>query len=200
MRRVEDIMQALWGTRVSDLNQKIYGQINEWRERPLVGESPYVYLDGLWLKRSWGGEVKNISVLVSCGCLTPVLLRCKYRNIQWTQRDLRDVLSVVDQVIHQSWQCDFFVFGFRQIQKKVIRGLRVVPASHLNTIGNRKEWRKSGCRSYDACQSFVKLIFDTIDSGIKDPSLLTAVAGYCRFSIHMSTINKRNRLCSMQHK
>jgi len=40
VRRVEDIMQALWGTRVSDLNQKIYGQINEWRERPLVGESP----------------------------------------------------------------------------------------------------------------------------------------------------------------
>jgi transposase-like protein len=23
---------------VSDLNQKIYGKINEWRERPLVGD------------------------------------------------------------------------------------------------------------------------------------------------------------------
>jgi len=65
VRRVEDITQALWGTRVSastvsDLNQKIYGKINEWRERPLVGEFPYVFLDGLWLKRSWGGEVKNV--------------------------------------------------------------------------------------------------------------------------------------------
>jgi transposase-like protein len=57
VRRVEDITQALWGTRVSastvsDLNQKIYGKINEWRERSLVGEFPYVFLDGLWLKRT----------------------------------------------------------------------------------------------------------------------------------------------------
>jgi transposase-like protein len=72
VRRVEDITQALWGTRVSastvsDLNQKIYGKINEWRERPLVGDFPYVFLDGIWLKRSWGGEVKNVSVLVAIG-------------------------------------------------------------------------------------------------------------------------------------
>jgi len=72
VRRVEDITQALWGTwvsasTVSDLNQKIYGKINEWRERPLVGDFPYVFLDGLWLKRSWGGEVKNVSVLVAIG-------------------------------------------------------------------------------------------------------------------------------------
>lgn len=72
VRRVEDITQALWGTRVSastvsDLNQKIYTQIEEWRQQPLVGEFPYVFLDGLWLKRSWGGEVKNVSVLVAVG-------------------------------------------------------------------------------------------------------------------------------------
>ena len=72
VRRVEDITQALWGTRVSastvsELNQKIYGKIEEWRQQPLVGEFPYVFLDGLWLKRSWGGEVKNVSVLVAIG-------------------------------------------------------------------------------------------------------------------------------------
>lgn len=72
VRRVEDITHALWGTRVSastvsELNQKIYGKIDEWRERPLVGDFPYVFLDGLWLKRSWGGEVKNVSVLVAIG-------------------------------------------------------------------------------------------------------------------------------------
>jgi len=57
VRRVEDITEALWGTRVSPstvsgLNQKIAGQIEEWRDRPIQGEHPYVYLDGLWLKRS----------------------------------------------------------------------------------------------------------------------------------------------------
>lgn len=72
VRRVEDITQALWGTRVSastvsDLNQRIYKQIEEWRQQPLVGEFPYVFLDGIWLKRSWGGEVKNVSVLVAIG-------------------------------------------------------------------------------------------------------------------------------------
>jgi len=72
VRRVEDITEALWGTRVSpatvsELNQKIYATIEEWRQRPLLLKYPYVYLDGLWLKRSWGGEVKNVSVLAALG-------------------------------------------------------------------------------------------------------------------------------------
>ena len=72
VRRVEDITQALWGTRVSpstvsELNQKIAVQIEEWRNRPITGEHAYVFLDGIWLKRSWGGEVKNVSILVAIG-------------------------------------------------------------------------------------------------------------------------------------
>jgi putative transposase len=72
VRRVEDITEALWGTRVSpstvsELNQKIYAQIEAWRNRPIEGEHAYVYLDGIWLKRSWGGEVKNVAVLVAVG-------------------------------------------------------------------------------------------------------------------------------------
>lgn len=72
VRRVEDITEALWGTRVSSgtvskLNQKIYGHIEAWRSRPIVGHYPYVYLDGIVLKRAWAGEVRNISVLVSIG-------------------------------------------------------------------------------------------------------------------------------------
>ena len=72
VRRVEDVTQALWGTRVSpqtvsNLNKKIYGRIDEWRIRKLENSYSYVYLDGIWLKRSWGGEVKNVSVLVALG-------------------------------------------------------------------------------------------------------------------------------------
>jgi putative transposase len=72
MRRVEDITEALWGSRVSastvsGLAQKVYGQIEAWRNRRIEGEHAYVYLDGLWLKRSWGGEVKNVAVLVAIG-------------------------------------------------------------------------------------------------------------------------------------
>src|SRR3712207_3092198 len=72
VRRVEDITEALWGTRVSPgtvsrLNRKIYAQIEAWRNRPIAGAHPYVYLDGVVLKRSWAGEVRNVSLLVAIG-------------------------------------------------------------------------------------------------------------------------------------
>ena len=70
VRRVEDITEALWGTRVSpgtvsNLNRKIYQQIDAWRSRPIAGAHPYLYLDGIVLKRSWAGEVRNVSLLVA---------------------------------------------------------------------------------------------------------------------------------------
>ncbi|MEZ5489626.1 MAG: IS256 family transposase [Gammaproteobacteria bacterium] len=72
VRRVEDITEALWGTRVSsgtvsNLNKKVYKHIERWRSQPLEGDFAYVYLDGIVLKRSWGGEVKNVSVLAAIG-------------------------------------------------------------------------------------------------------------------------------------
>ena len=72
VRRVEDITEALWGAGVSagtisNLNKKIYGSIEEWRNRPLEAEYPYIYMDGIWLKRSWGGTVENVSILVAVG-------------------------------------------------------------------------------------------------------------------------------------
>lgn len=72
VRRVEDITEALWGTKVSSgtvsrLNSKIYETIEKWRMSPIEGQHPYVYLDGISMKRSWSGEVKNVSILVAIG-------------------------------------------------------------------------------------------------------------------------------------
>ena len=73
VRRVEDITEALWGTKVSpgtisNLNKKAYENIEKWRNRPLSGGSyPYVYVDGIFLKRCWGGEFENVSILVAIG-------------------------------------------------------------------------------------------------------------------------------------
>jgi Transposase, Mutator family len=55
VRRVEDITEALWGTRVSpstvsNLNKKIYAKIEAWRDRRIEGEHPYLYLDGIVMK------------------------------------------------------------------------------------------------------------------------------------------------------
>ena len=71
VRRVDDITEALWGSKVSpstisELNKKAYVHIEEWRNRPLQGgRYPYVYVDGIYLKRNWGGEYENVSILVA---------------------------------------------------------------------------------------------------------------------------------------
>ncbi|RFZ79068.1 IS256 family transposase [Lacrimispora amygdalina] len=72
VRRVEDITEALWGTKVSpgtisNLNKKAYEHIEAWRSRKLTGSYPYVFVDGVYLKRSWGGEIQNVSILVAIG-------------------------------------------------------------------------------------------------------------------------------------
>ncbi len=71
VRRVEDITEALWGSRVSpstisELNKKAYVHIENWRNRPLQGgRYPYVYVDGIYLRRNWGGEYENVAILVA---------------------------------------------------------------------------------------------------------------------------------------
>jgi putative transposase len=115
VRRVEDITEALWGTRVSpstvsELNQKIAGQIEAWRNQQIEGEHAYVFLDGIWLKRSWGGEVKNVSVLVAIG----------------VNRDgFREVLGVAEGTKEDkaSWQ------GFlRYLKDRGLKGVRLIIA------------------------------------------------------------------------
>ena len=68
VRRAEDITEALWGTKVSpstisELNKKAYVHIEDWRNRPLQGgKYPYVYVDGIYLRRNWGGEHENVAI------------------------------------------------------------------------------------------------------------------------------------------
>lgn len=71
-RQVDDVSQLLWGDRMpsqtlSDKLKKVYADIDEWRGRPLGQEYPYVFMDGVWHKRCWGGSVENVSVLVAIG-------------------------------------------------------------------------------------------------------------------------------------
>ena len=71
-RRIEDVSEILWGAgvsagTVSNLNEKAYKSVEEWRSRPLAGEYPYVFIDGIYLKRSWGGSYENVSILVAIG-------------------------------------------------------------------------------------------------------------------------------------
>ena len=71
-RRIEDVSEILWGAgvsagTVSNLNDKAFKAVEEWRCRPLACEYPYVYVDGIYLKRSWGGSYENVAVMVAIG-------------------------------------------------------------------------------------------------------------------------------------
>ena len=100
VRRVEDITEALWGTKVSpgtisNLNKKAYEHIEKWRNRPLKDDYPYIYVDGIFLKRCWGEEYENVSILVAIGVSSD-----GYREIIGAAEGLKEDL--------ESWK-SFFV-------------------------------------------------------------------------------------------
>ncbi len=71
-RRIEDVSEILWGSSVSagtvsNLNDKAFEAIERWRSRPLEHAYPYVFVDGIYLKRSWGGSFENVAVMVAIG-------------------------------------------------------------------------------------------------------------------------------------
>ncbi len=113
VRRVEDITEALWGTRVSpstvsELNQKIYARIHEWRNRPIEKEHPYVYLDGVWLSREFGGEVRPVAVLVAIGV---------------NADGFREIVGVAEGAKEdtESWRA-----FLRQLKARGLRGVRLL--------------------------------------------------------------------------
>ena len=113
VRRVEDITEALWGSRVSpgtisNLNQKAYENIEKWRSRPLTGEYAYLYVDGVYLKRSWGGEIQNVSVLVAIGV---------------NQDGYREILGAAEGMKEdrESWR-NFFLW----LKERGLSGVRLV--------------------------------------------------------------------------
>ena len=71
-RRIEDVSEILWGSSVSaatvsNLNEKAFEAVEEWRNRPLERAHPYACVDGIYLKRSWGGSHENVAVMVAIG-------------------------------------------------------------------------------------------------------------------------------------
>lgn len=114
-RRVEDITQLLWNAKlsagtVSRMNVKVYEQIEAWRNRALEGKYPYVYLDGIYLKRNWGGEYENVAVLIAMAV---------------NQRGKREVLGAVEGMKEdkESW------LGFlRHLKERGLAGTQLFVA------------------------------------------------------------------------
>ena len=112
-RQVDDISQLLWGDRMpsqtlSDKLKKVYEDIDSWRTRPLESEYPYVFMDGVWHKRSWGGHVENVSVLVAIGV---------------DSEDHREVIGVAEGMKEDGDSWEQFVRGMIE---RGLKGVRLV--------------------------------------------------------------------------
>ena len=158
VRRVEDITEALWGARVSpatisELNKKAYVHIEDWRNRPLQGgKYPYVYVDGIYLRRNWGGEYENVSILVAIG-----VNEDGYREVlgaaegmkedkaswvgffQWLKsRGLDGVQLIVGDKCLGMLEAVYEVFSTAKYQRCVVHFYRnvfsVVPRSKIKTV------------------------------------------------------------------
>lgn len=71
-RRIEGVSEILRGAGVSagtmpNPNEKALESVDAWRTRPLSGGYPYLLVDGVYLKRSWGGSYENVAVMVAIG-------------------------------------------------------------------------------------------------------------------------------------
>ncbi len=71
-RGIEDASEVLWGSSVSaatvsNLNEKAFASVEERSDRPLERACPYACVDGIYLKRSWGGSCENVAVMVAIG-------------------------------------------------------------------------------------------------------------------------------------
>ena len=114
VRRVEDITEALWGTKVSpgtisNLNKKAYENIEKWRNRPLSSQAyTYVYVDGIFLKRCWGEEFENVYILIAIGVTDD-----GYREILGAAEGLKEDL--------ESWK-EFFVW----LKSRGLSGVKLV--------------------------------------------------------------------------
>ena len=114
VRRVEDITEALWGTKVSpgtisELNKKAYARIEVWRSRPLRGKKySYVYVDGIYLCCNWGGEYENVAILVA---------------ISVNQDGFREVIGAADGMKEDksSW-----VNFFQWLREKGLNGVKLI--------------------------------------------------------------------------
>lgn len=130
-RQVDDISRLLWGERMpsqtlSDKLKRVYEDIDQWRNRPLAAHSyPYLFVDGVWHKRTWGGSVENVSVLVAIGV---------------DDTGHREVVGVAEGMKEDKASWEQFV---RSMIERGLRGVRLV-------VGDRCAGLVSTVNSMDA--------------------------------------------------
>lgn len=122
-RRIQELTEALCDLRRSPsaqsrLNQRISEGLRQWRERPIVGQYPYLYLDGVVISMRWGQSVEKLAVLFAVGV---------------SEEGYREVLGVFPGYIESedSWR-EFL----RSLVARELTGVRLVVSD--NHVGIKK--------------------------------------------------------------
>lgn len=82
-RRIEDVNEiprsaGVSAGAVSNLDGKGFKAVEEWTCRPLACEYPYVCVDEIYLKRSWGASCDNAACMV--GSIAEVFPDARYQH------------------------------------------------------------------------------------------------------------------------
>ena len=65
--RMPKLKGMRFATAIIERYKRREASVEEWRSRPLTRKYPYVFVDGIYLKRSWGGSFENVAVMVAIG-------------------------------------------------------------------------------------------------------------------------------------
>ena len=89
-RRVDELAQAMGlsgisKSTVSKLCKDIDERVNEFLNRPLTGEWPYVWLDATYLKVRQGGRIVSVAAIIAVAANTPSRQHATHAPAgQWT--------------------------------------------------------------------------------------------------------------------
>lgn len=200
-RRVGDIAEALGGeglsaSSVSRLNGRLSERLQAWRERPLSGAYPYLYLDGISLVVRWGGASERVSVLVALGvnqegfrevlaCVAGfreseeswrgLLRTLSERGLQGVRLVVSDACAglkaaVADFLPRARWQrCTVHVM--RNVLDKVPQSRRAEVAASLKTIWhqeNAEEARHKAARVREQYRKSLPAAMRTLEGALED--------------------------------
>jgi transposase-like protein len=219
---VGDIAQALAGegisaSSISRLNGRLSERLQEWRERPLRGSYPYLYLDGISLTVRWGGASERLSVLVAIGVGHEgfrEVLACgagfRESDESWrgllrslTQRGLQGVRLVIsdacsglkaavsDFLPGAHWQrCTVHVM--RNVLDKVPQSRRAEVAAALKTVWHQENaeeaWHKAA-RVIEQDRKSLPAAMRTLEGALED-----SLTFYCFPREHWKMLRTNNPL------
>jgi putative transposase len=222
-RRIEDVRGILWGAKASagtvfNLNEKAFAAVEEWRSRPLKGEYPYVYVDGIYLKRSWGKSYENVAVMIAIG-----VNRDGYREIigcaegfteskeSWREflawlksRGLRGVrmvtgdkssgmLGALEEVFPQAKYQRCTVHFYRNVFGKVPKSKRAYVAKMLGAIHAQESFEASMGKAREVVEALREMKLTSAAKTVEDGVVETLT--YTNFPMqHWTRIRTNNAI------